>query len=169
MYAITWPNSTRVCWWHRFLVPAVPLTVRQCRIWCPTVLTTCPHGCQPTTCSSTTVRLKHCGVRPVDVNIRSRPDPFELAALLCSQLLSFEISGSSSTLMWPCVPMWQLLCAHVLLHCDRSAVFDILCHVQPCWHCSVHLLAASWTTVALCCWCTSCPAKPLAVGVECCR
>ena len=96
----------------------------------------------------------------VDVNIRFRPDPFELAALLCSQLLSFGISESTSTPRWSGVPMWLQLCTHALQYCGRLAAFDILCHVQPCWHCFVHLLSASWTTVVLC-WLVGAPGVQL--------
>ena len=86
-------DDTQILTTHRFLVPAVPRTVKQCRIWCPTVSTMCPRGCQPTGCSSTTVRLKHSGVLVQSTSISD----FELATLLCSQLLSFGISESTST------------------------------------------------------------------------
>jgi len=67
------------------------------------------------------------------VNIRSRPDPFELEVPQSNRLSSFGTSGSNLTLTSPCALMWLQQSVHASLLCDRSVAYDILCRVQLCW------------------------------------
>ena len=117
----------------RFWASALLRRPMRSRLRCQTAWTLWHRGWQPTGCSWTTVRQMHFGVRLHVVNIRSRPDPFELEAPQSNQLSSFGTSGSNLTLTSPCALMWLQQSVHASLLCDRSVAYDILCRVQPCW------------------------------------
>ena len=73
----------------RFSASALLRRLMLCRLQCQTAWTLWHPEWQPTGCSWTTVRQMHFGVRLHVVNIRSRPDPFELEASQSNRLSSF--------------------------------------------------------------------------------
>jgi len=104
----------------RFSASALLRRLMRCRLRCQTAWTLWHPAWQPIGCSWTTVRQMHFGVRLHVVNIRSRPDPFELEAPQSNQLCR----SNPRDKIW----RWR---HHAL--CDRLVAYDILCCVQPCW------------------------------------